>query len=283
MCNFLQQAQKQQCKVFSIGKSVLGKQLWAVSISKSKSSPWALVVAGMHAREHLSTDLVCLQISDILSKKYKSNVNICFVPLINPDGADLCLHGADGLPPKEAQKLININGGKNFSLYKANARGVDLNNNFAANWKQHYGDKRNPCSCGFYGYKPLSEPESLALANFTKSINPFITISYHLKGEEIYFDFFQPASTYCRDKRIAQIFAKSTKYKIVSTQGVSSGGYKDWCVQKLGISALTIELGADRFTHPVPHFCIDQIYQKNKYLVDCLNRAYKIYLSKPTN
>lgn len=280
VCNFLGVASSPRCRVFSIGKSHLGKDILAASIYSSSNAPWALVTGGMHAREHLSTDLVCMQIASTISKP-NCGINICFVPQVNPDGADLCLHGVEGLPQEHKQKLLDINQSSDFSLWKANINGVDLNNNFDANWQVKFGGKTSAASGGYYGRHPFSEPETVALANLTKTLCPFITISYHLKGEEIYFDFFQSSAAYCRDKRIAEIFASSTGYKIVSTQSVSSGGYKDWCVQKLGIPALTIELGADRFSHPFPHHQLSQIYNKNKDIVSCLSNAYKIVQSVP--
>lgn len=280
VCSFLKASSSSSCRVFSIGKSVLGKDILAANVYANSSAPWAIVTGGMHAREHLSTDLVCMQIAELATAN-NCGVNICFVPQVNPDGADLCLHGTQDLPNDVSKSLIEINNGSDFSLWKANINGVDLNNNFDANWRTKFGGKTSSASGGYYGSHPFSEPESAALASLTKTLCPFITISYHLKGEEIYFDFFQSCAAYCRDKRIAEIFASSTGYKIVSTQGVSSGGYKDWCVQKLGIPALTIELGADRFSHPFPHHQLSQIYSKNKDLSSCLAKAYKIVQSVP--
>ena len=43
----------------------------------------------------------------------------------------------------------------------------------------------------------------------------------------------------------------------------SAGGYKDWCVQKLGIPAITVEVGNDKYSHPYPYHQIDDIVAKN--------------------
>lgn len=257
-----------------IGRSVLGKNLYAVNKEFDQRLPWVLIVAGMHAREHLSTDLVCKLIEDMEAKRF--SFNLSFVPLVNPDGADLCIDGADTLNEDVRAKLVEINGGEDFSLFKANANGVDLNNNWDANWERKFSNKNAPSSQGFYGFEPMSEPEVISLADWTQKLNPFLTLSYHLKGEEIYFDFFQEEKRFERDTKIAQVFAKSSGYVIKSTQEKSSGGFKDWCVQKLKIPALTIELGDDKFSHPYPKSQLENIYCKNRKVFKNIRKSLKI-------
>lgn len=264
-------------KVEVIGKSVLGKNIYAVMINQNEDFPWAIITAAIHAREHLSCDIVIKQIGKFTKEYKKYSYNVAFVPLVNPDGAAFAVNGLQNLPNNIKHSLIKINGGEDFALYKANANGVDLNNNFNANWQTQFTNKTQPSSQGYYGAKPFSEPESRTIARFTKKLKPFITISYHLKGEEIYFDFFQTEHNYKRDQQIAQVFAKSTGYTIKTTQNCSSGGYKDWCVQALGIPALTIELGEDKFAHPYPKKQLKNIYNKNKGVFECLQTSLKIY------
>ena len=258
-----------------IGKSVLGKNIYAVNLEMNKSFKWALVMAGIHAREHLSCDLVCEFIKRAFKKK--PVFNISFVPLVNPDGANLCTLGAGELAEKDRKRLMEINGSDDFSLFKANANGVDLNNNWDANWERKFTNKTSPASQGFYGFALMSEPEVQGLARWAKSLDLFLSISFHLKGEEIYFDFFQDEKRFERDKKIAEVFAKSTGYEIKSTQDNSSGGFKDWCVQKLKIPALTIELGDDRFSHPYPKSELQNIYAKNQNFFENIEESLKIY------
>lgn len=260
-----------------IGKSVMSNNIYAIEIENDSSAPWAIITGAIHAREHLSCNLICRLIEDYIGNNIKTNINLAFVPLVNPDGANIAINGIDRLSKTRHRMLKKINGSNNFSLYKSNARGVDLNNNFPANWETQFSNKKEPSSSGYYGKFPLSEPESKALAKFTKKLNPFLSISYHLKGEEIYFDFFQNKQNFERDKKMAEVFAHSTGYKIKSTQKTSSGGYKDWCVLN-NISALTIELGNDKFSHPYPQNELENIYNKNKNFFEDINKCYKIYL-----
>lgn len=267
-------AQRAHFEVDVFGKSVFGQKLYYAKKICDKNLPWVLIVGGMHAREHLSTNFVCHLMKKCKRKKFP--FNLCFVPLCNPDGAQLCTFGTKGLPPCLREKLQEINGGKDFSLYKANANGVDLNNNWDANWQTQFSDKTGPSSQGFYGFAPMTEPEVLALAKLTEFLQPTLAISFHLKGEEIYFDFFQDEKRFLRDQKIAQIFASSNGYDIKPTQNNSSGGFKDWCVQKLKIPALTIELGNDKFCHPFPKSQLCQICRKNKNFFTCVKKSLKI-------
>lgn len=264
-------------EVFSIGKSVLGKDIFAVSKVFNSNFKWVLITAGIHAREHLSCDFTCKMLEKLKTKKVLP-YNVCVVPLVNPDGADIAICGIEHLNEQTKQKLLKINNqNPDFSLYKANANGVDLNNNFDANWEKKFTSVFAPSSQGFYGFSHTSEPETQALTNLTKSKDIFLSLSYHLKGEEIYFDFFQNEKDYERDFEIAKVFAKSTGYKIKPTQAVSSGGFKDWCVSKLKISALTIELGDDKFSHPFPKSELENITAKHKNIFEDIAESLKIY------
>ncbi len=267
----------QDLKVETIGKSVLEQDLFAVSKVFNENFKWVLITAGIHAREHLSCDFACF-VTEKLKQQDNLNFNVAIIPLINPDGADIAIHGVSSYKKSLREKLLKINNDNfDFSLYKANANGVDLNNNFDANWDKKFTEKFAPASQGFYGFLPMSETETQALANFAKSKNLFLTLNFHLKGEEIYFDFFQNDKHFQRDKKIAKIFAESTGYAIKPTQNTSSGGFKDWCVSKLGIPSLTIELGNDRFSHPFPKSELKNITAKHENIFDDITKSLAVY------
>lgn len=257
--------------VYSIGKSLFGREIFAVETPSSGFST-AFLVAGVHAREHITTDLVCRMLDDRLFEGLPFKVTV--IPMLNPDGVELCSKGLVSLPFEEIGRVFEINK-KNFdfSMWKANGRGVDLNNNFDANFGQNIGSSEYSAS-GYPGKNPESEAESKALADFTRKTLPFITISYHSKGEEIYFNFFQEGSLLERDKMIADCFSKSTGYAIKNPESVSSGGYKDFCVQKMKIPALTIEIGSDLLTHPIQPESLPEIYKRHNFIAKDLLFAY---------
>ena len=78
--------------------------------------------------------------------------------------------------------------------WKANIRGVDLNLQFPASWEQARQIKfsqgfTSPAPRDFVGYGPLTEPESLAIYNFTLQNYFNLVITFHTQGEVIYWQF----------------------------------------------------------------------------------------------
>ena len=262
-------------KVDIIGRSEDDRDIYSLSAFFDATRQWVLMHGGIHAREHLSVDfVVCLaKMIENNFNKYlhlKSFPNICFVPMVNPDGIEIAFSGAKNIKNIHLKsKVTQIIANNNYKMYKSNANGVDLNNNFDAGWGFHiYSPK--PSMSGYIGVHPFSEKETKALRDLTLQVKPVFTISYHMKGEEIYWDFFQRGDNRKKHEKIAKIVSKINQYAIKSTEKTSSGGYKDWCVQTLNIPSLTIELGRDKFDHPVPTEEIYDIISKNVGILDKL-------------
>lgn len=271
---------KQHADVEIIGKSVFDRYIYSVSFNFD-SYYTVLIQASIHAREHITTDLVCKLIDDV-SKNFEklktlNMPNIVFVPMVNPDGVQLCYDGVKSAKKNFRKFLIEINGGSDFSLYKANAHGVDLNTNFDAKWGRGKENKVFPSSAGYIGEMPMSEPEVQSLSLLTLKIKPFFTISYHAKGQEIYYDFYNKPENLKRDKKIAKMVARSLRYKIKSVEESSSGGYKDWCIYRLNIPSVTIEVGKDCYPHPIRKDKLKQIYLRNKGIIKLLSKILKEY------
>lgn len=259
-----------------IGKTKYKRKIIAVERVLDESFSTAIFVGGIHARENITSDLIYEMIRQDLFAEIK-DFNLCFVFLANPDGADLQEFGENVFPFFARKKILKMNGEiRDYSMWKANARGVDINNNFDARFGTNV-HSTVPSSHGFVGRNPESEKETLALARYTKNKKPFITISYHSKGEEIYFNFFQKGKLLERDKKIAEKFALSTGYQIKNVEEVSSGGYKDWCVEKLNIPALTIEVGSDDLLHPISKKHLSEIFEKNKFVASDVQFAYNVF------
>lgn len=250
-----------------VGESELNQRIPYVFVGQ-KNGNYMIVQAAMHAREHLTSLVaVCLAKRLVANPQLMLNGGIYFVPMVNPDGVRMCQEGLDWITDTERQKkLIDLNGGKtDFSLWKANADGVDLNVNFEAKWGEGEQNVFQPAPQNYIGEYAMCAREAQALAEFTLRVKPCVTLSYHLKGEEIYWQFGQPAETLARDKKYAQAIASYTGYKLVSGEG-SVGGYKDWCVQELGIPSYTIEVGSDNYEHPFPYNQLSVIVNQNEDL-----------------
>ena len=150
--NFLNKIKK--AKVFIIGESVLKRPIYAVKFDFCSKNT-VIIQASIHAREHITTNLVCKLIEDVendYARLKALNVpNLLFVPMVNPDGVELCYYGLKSVPSKHISFLSEINNGTDFSLFKANVNGVDLNTNFDAKWGTGKENKTKPSSSGFVG------------------------------------------------------------------------------------------------------------------------------------
>ena len=265
---------KKTYNVRIIGKTNLKRNIYAVEKVVDLNLPTAFLVASVHARENITADLVLRFFESGIFDSIK-NFNIIALPMLNPDGVEICYEGINSIPKPKRKRFLQKFGKNNFKLWKANARGVDLNNNFNAKFNTNVGSAV-PSSSGFPGKRAESEAETKALLKYIKKFKVFFTISYHSKGEEIYFNFFQSRSVLQRDKIIAERFSNSTGYVIKNVEDVSSGGFKDFCVQSLQIPSITVEVGDDRLSHPIKEAELENIFEKHKSLASDLDFAYNV-------
>lgn len=254
----------------SIGKSVLGRDIFFVHVGGYKAEQ-IIITGGIHAREHVSSLLVTKQIVHILNSGAYADLKergIYFIPMVNPDGNLICAYAHKSVPVRFRKRLKKINGGRDFRLFKANANGVDLNVNFDARWGEGKYNLLSMGSENYIGPFPFSEPETRALRDFTLSVSPIATLSYHAMGRELYWQFGQNEEDMKRDGKIANYINSHLGYRMVPDNGTSVGGYKDWCISALKIPSFTIELVSDKeYSHPLTDDkCIDEDFEKNKEL-----------------
>ena len=244
-----------------IGKSVLGRSIYA--LKAGEGNPVGLVQYAMHGREYITARLAIVQYEIGVAKG-----SCYFIPLVNPDGALLSEVGLSSVQDEDKRReLLALNhGNADFRLWKANANGVDLNVNFPARWGKGVKNTKTAGAENYIGEKPFSEVETQALKDFTLQVHPDYTVSYHTKGEEIYWYFYQSSRTCPRDKRLAEALSKTTGYPLAEAKG-SAGGYKDWCIQRLKIPSFTIEAGQDCLPHPLGENAIEDIIGKNRFAV----------------
>ncbi len=253
------------------GKSVMGNPLLFICVGNG--SRRVLYSASHHANEWISS-LVLLKFMDELLGKSRTNEQIggfsakellnkttlCFAPLINPDGVDLVLEKLiGGKYYEQAKKIAGNYPSIPFpSGWKANIEGTDLNLQYPANWEKakqiKYGlGFTNPAPRDYVGPAPLSAPESRALANFTRNINPDTILALHTQGNEIYWKFadYEPMGAY----ELGLKLAAASGYKLSNTPPVSdNAGYKDWFIQDFGRPGYTVEMGLGASPLPLSQF-----------------------------
>lgn len=265
LINRILSLQDEGLELFTAGKSVLGKNILATHVG-SFEGVQILIQAGIHAREYISTLLLIEQARELYLTDAIKDGGIYFIFLTNPDGAEIVLDGINSVncPITKDYLTLANNGSTNFSQYKANINLVDLNTNFNANWGQGSQNVRCPSTEDFIGFYPESEREVQSLINFTLRTKPLLTISYHSKGNVIFYGFEnQSQENIDRDLRIGEALSETTGYPLVFTEN-STGGYKDWCINSLTIPAYTIEIGDDTLTHPIGEENLPEIYIRNR-------------------
>ena len=221
-----------------IGFSELNEPIYYFAVEKSPS-PVIIVQSAIHAREYITAYLSLYLTEDFFRRGNRGKVY--FIPVVNPDGVKIAL--------------------KENPLYKANGRGVDLNVNFDAGWGTGEKNVKSAGAENFIGKFPFSESETRALRDFTLLIKPDATLSFHSKGEEIYYGYKESATK--KDEMIANALGRYSGYAVKKSAG-SAGGYKDWCVDKLKIPAFTVEVGNDKLSHPLSKSALKDVIEKNK-------------------
>ena len=174
-------------------------------------------------------------------RKLFHSVSIYIVPMVNPDGIEIAKYN---------------------SKWQANARGVDLNHNYDASWKEGFDIAKTmgygrPGATKYSGRCPESEPETRAVANFTRSKSFEYVIAFHSQGEVIYWkygDALPPES-----EALALMLSSASGYALDETEGVASySGYKDWFMDKFNRPGFTVEVGMG--INPLPLSQFDVIY-----------------------
>ena len=260
-------------KLEQIGKSVEGRPIYAIRLGNGKKE--VLFDACMHAREHMSTNVV-LEMLDTYSYHYLNKtkyagfnvkptldaVSIWFIPMMNPDGVTLVQAGAKGV--KNGALATKINGSSNFARWKANVRGVDLNDNFDTGWKYNSPNIKKPSYMGYRGPSAFSEPESKALRDFVLKHSFKTYISYHSSGQIIYWFQWQKGAQATRDLTLARSVSRITGYSVVPPMYLQgTGASTDWFIDQKKMPALTIEISPYVNNRPVPLTYWDRIWKQN--------------------
>ena len=193
----------------SLSTTSQGRNVWLVKYGNLQADKRILITASIHAREYMTSQLVMRMLEEYVlnvdtpqadGNTYRqlfSGTCLYIMPMVNPDGVDLVtgeitpntsLYTNTQLIAKHFPNIPFPDG------WKANIRGVDLNLQFPAGWAQARQIKysqgfTSPAPRDFVGFGPLTEPESLAIYNFTLQHNFNLVIAFHTQGNVIFWQF----------------------------------------------------------------------------------------------
>jgi hypothetical protein len=178
--------------MFSIGRTALGREIWAAKISDNvavdENEPEVLFDGMHHAREHLTVEMT-LYILHLFADNYGqvnkitnlvNNREIYVIFMMNADGGE-----------------YDIQGGfyhywrKNRQVTDPPSVGTDNNRNYDYRWDCCGGSSDEPSSETYHGPFPFSAPESAAIGDFTDSRviggeqQITVHITFHTYGELI--------------------------------------------------------------------------------------------------
>lgn len=260
-------------QIFPIGTSTLGRSIYSITIGKP--NPVVLFAGAFHAQEWLTCSLL-FRFIEHLSLSYRQNTAIAgalvqtslsergltVIPMVNPDGVSIALEGPEsaGALAKSVLQMMD----RSNNTWQANARGVDLNHNFDAGFRElRQMEIENgitaPCARQYGGCFPHSESETRALAAFLKGRRVENAYAFHSQGEEIYSEYGKnmPAQS----RYIARMLSETSGYALISNEGLCShGGFKDYFIEKFHRPGFTIEIG--KGVNPLPITDLEDIYEK---------------------
>ena len=241
-------------KLTSIGRSIEGRQIWALKISdfakEDEDEPVVVFLGCHHAREWISVE-VPFHLGRYLLERYYSDPTIAWlvnhaeiwvIPMINPDG-----HQYSVVEERLWRKNRRVNGDGTF--------GVDLNRNYRHQWGGP-GSSGETFDYTYRGTRPFSEPETRAVRDFLENQARRAVISYHNFSQEILYPW---GCTYtappkedlltCLSSTMAYHIKKVHWRTYEPMQGslhyIYSGNAIDWIYQRFGAPSFTVELRSD--------------------------------------
>jgi hypothetical protein len=208
--------------IYTFGYSVQGRALNAWIFGSGSKT--ILYTGAIHGNEQSTRLLMNAWINEleVNARSIPGGVRIVVVPVVNPDG-------------------IAAN-------TRANSRNVDLNRNFdVSDWKEDVVTPTNQPWPGGGGSAPHSEAETKAIANYTASLQPYLTMSYHSVGS------YAIGNGCGNSGSLAATYANLTGYSNMTGVGGAfgyeiTGTYDDWICEKLGRQSVLIELGSHYYS-----------------------------------
>jgi murein peptide amidase A len=185
-----------------IGRSRLGVPIERWDYVPPAAAVHVAVICGLHGDERAAEELA----DGFGSIRRPPRVHLTIVPRANPDGW-------------AAQTRNNSNG-------------VDLNRNFSWGWNRR----------DFSGRRPMSEPETQALAQFVAEARPSLTVWMHQP-----LDYVAPLPG-CPDD-YANVWSYASRVP-VRRNLLQVGGAETWTAMELGLPSLLVEIAGTR-TAPV--------------------------------
>jgi predicted deacylase len=185
-----------------VGTSVRGRPITLVHRAHEGATRRVLVIGHIHGDERAG---LCVVRRLLDRPDLPPDLDLYLARTVNPDGT-----AADR---------------------RTNAHGVDLNRNFPYKWGP------SPRGSTWSGPEPLSEPESVALRNLIRRLDPWLVVTFH-----------QPLfGVGTNDKGMATVRAIARGMRLpvddFACTGVCHGTFTGWVNHRTASLAVTVEFG----------------------------------------
>lgn len=258
-----------------IGHSSKGTDITLLKMGKGEKK--ACIIGGLHAREHITINFVMRCIEEYAEVYYSTTgkygtfnlrnmldeYTLYFVPMLNPDGLDIC---TDSQPTLYSGEVLYDTELKEF---KNTATGVNLNRNFPFMWGVESVNTTTPDLDSYAGTHAGSEPEAQAIITLCAE-NAFEWLySIHVQGGMVYWQ-----DSYNEDAEKAQKLANRLSVncdldlmRASSLSGIS-GGLENWFRAEYKKPGFCIELIDDKYSTTVnEYFELKTNWKKTRYLI----------------
>ena len=233
-----------------IGYTECGREIPVMQIGNPNAEYHILLQGAIHGREHFTACLLMILADYGLSQNHFVQTNFCYhiIPMSNPDGV-IISQTKELMGIQELIYSYDLEAGYTSygpatyaEQWKANAIGIDLNRNFFSGWLDSL-EHLDVSSQNYRGDIAFSAAETVALRDYTLLGDFDATLSFHSHGSVIYYQYGYRQPVNNLSYSLALTAEQVTGYQLMTYDGTSGAGYKDWAMDELGIPSLTLEIG----------------------------------------
>jgi len=249
--------------LFTIGKSVLGRDIWCIRVTNenSKSNKYTCLIDGaMHGYEWEGGE-ACLYLVEYLLINFGKNntisnilntTEVYIVPMLNPDGREQDIRFNDnGVDLNRNWDVYfgKLKGhcvrlGKLFGIFRIGVIKIPRNDPFKWYW-----------NCGRYAF---SEPESKALKGLMEQLN-YNDFSFYVNTHTALHVLVTPWISYkppfemsTKEKSlygdVVEWVVENTEYEAFISEGFETGGNAmDWCFKEFRVPSFNYEIYAEKY------------------------------------
>lgn len=252
----------------TLGVSHDGRAICMLRIGLGKES--IVLSGGIHGKESINPVLL-VQLAQEYCSAYQeqkevntynirellNQCSLCIIPLVNPDGYEIALHGFDTIRNPILRQKCKMRGIRH-EHWKYNARTVDINRNF-------------PCKSYIQqqlGEYPGSEKETQALIRAFSDYNTAGFIDFHSRGRIIYYyRHAMPFSYNQKNHKLARSMQKVSDYTIGKREeeyysSLCGGTAVNYYSELLKKPAITVETVKEDANFPLNPSYQEETYQE---------------------